>query len=103
MDRYTEILRQQRGLEAPFGTVDQVEQQVMSRLARLPAERRRRRTLVAATLIGVLFLVVLFVHRPHPRPASPPEFIESVVILDDHVAIWLEVPNAGTGRSTGHE
>lgn len=64
----------------------------------LPAKHRRTRLLVAlgTGLLGVALFLVLMPHRK-PHPAANIDYIESVVIMDDHVFIWLEPANNKQG------
>ena len=57
----------------------------------LPARHRRRRLLIATgagVCAALLFLVLAPLRKP-PTMAGG-DFIESVVIMEDHVFIWLE-------------
>lgn len=104
MNPYDDLLKRQRNTAPPPGASEQVEQLVMARIARLPDERRRRRiVLTAVSMLCSLTLVVLFATRQKPEHAGPPDFIESIVILDDHICIWLDTPTQGTASGTTHE
>jgi hypothetical protein len=102
MDPYTDLLRQQRTLSPPPGAVDTLEQQVMARLDHVPKERRRRLALVGGvSLCCVLLLLVVFdMNRPRADRAKRQDFVESIVILDNHVCIWLNMtqPNLRSGH-----
>ena len=101
MDPLADRLKQQRQLNPPPGAVNELEQAVMARLDRLPGERRRKRMSVAGVTLGcaLVLLLTLVLIRPRVHVSKPPDFLESVVILDDHVCIWLET--AGTISPNG--
>ena len=105
MDPYTDLLNQQRKLTPPSGVVDQLEQRVMARLDHLPRERRRKLTIVggASLCCALVILVVLVAIRPRAKPSRPPDFVESVVLLDDHTCIWLDRTESNHQRGHFHE
>jgi hypothetical protein len=93
MDPYNDLLKRARHVAPPEGTVDRLEQRVMAGLERLPIARRRKRILISGATLGCALVLVAVVglFRPTLRPTKSPDFVESVVILDNHVCIWLEV------------
>jgi hypothetical protein len=105
MDPLNDLLGRQRHLTPPSGAQDRLEQRVMAQLDRLPLARRRQRIRVGSALLfsAVVALVMIAVIRPRAKSVPPPDFIESVVILDNHVCIWLEIANANTQNGRSHE
>jgi hypothetical protein len=95
MSRLKEFQDRHRDLPVPDSVVAALEEAVMDRL---PAEhfrsRRTARRIVTLTLLVLAMLVVVkvFFHsEPHASRASTST--ESVMILDDHICIWLEPAN----------
>jgi hypothetical protein len=105
MDPLNDLLHQQRHIVPPSGAARRLEEQVMSELGRLPQKRRRKLAFAGGASLALVLalLVVLAVHRPPlPRPV-PSDFVESVVLLDGHVCIWLEEPAAKPPQGSAHE
>jgi hypothetical protein len=90
LSRYTE---RQRQAIPPFASSSAVERAVMTGilLETKPRFGLRRFLLVATSLFATLIAMIVIWHGqriPVSKPA--PDFTESVVILEDHVCIWLE-------------
>ena len=85
-------LRRERELAVPPHLTSEVERMVMRRIrGKSPGQRARRRSfeLALAGALTVVLAVVIF--RDGRRSVPPaPQFTESVILLDDHVCIWLE-------------
>jgi hypothetical protein len=105
MDPYADLLNHRRHLTPPSGAVDQLEQRVMAQLDQLPSVRRRQRIMVGSALLvgAVLMFVMIAVIRPRAKSTPPPDFIESIVMLDNHVCIWLEIANPNSRNGHSHE
>jgi hypothetical protein len=98
MNRLREFQERHRGLSVPDSVAAALEEAVMNQV---PTERfRSRRTSGRVLIVGLLafatLVVVMVVLRPEPRPSRAPTSTESVMILDDHVCIWLEPANQAT-------
>jgi hypothetical protein len=105
MDPLNELLNRQRHISPPADAARRLEEQVMSELGRLPQKRRRKLAFAGGASLALVLalLVVLAVNRsPLPRPVRS-DFVESVVLLDDHVCIWLEAPAAKAPQGSAHE
>jgi hypothetical protein len=105
VDRLSDLLNQQRQLTPPTGAVDRLEQQVMAQLDHLPNLRRRRIVIVggAALSFAAVVLVALLGTRPAPPRSPSSDFVESVVVLDNHVCIWLEIADHNPPKRIAHE
>ncbi len=69
----------------------QLEQEVMRGIDRLPHLRRRRNTIIslgAAALAAILFIVPTRYSSQSAKENT--DFLESVIVSDDHVFIWLD-------------
>jgi hypothetical protein len=92
MNDLNDRLQRERELSVPPHLTSEVERAVMRRIrGKSPGQRTRRRSfeLAVAGVLAVVFAVVIF--RNGRRSAPPaPQFTESVILLDDHVCIWLE-------------
>ncbi len=69
----------------------QLEQDVMRGIDRLPHLRRRRNTIIslgAAALAAILFIVPTRYSSQSAKENT--DFLESVVVSDDHLFIWLD-------------
>jgi hypothetical protein len=94
MNDLSDCLRRERERAVPPHLALEVEQQVMRGIGgKTPGWRSRRRTLLLATVTGILTIVLAVVILRYGRglpPPPAPQFTESVILLDDHVCIWLE-------------
>ncbi|MBU1936208.1 hypothetical protein KKG05_02335 [bacterium] len=96
MNNSEDFFAKQRRVSPPDSVADDVEQAVMSHVRKhRPSRISHPRRFVAATLgiVVVLALIGTFVQRDVSTaiPAKKNlEFVESKIILDNHVAIWLE-------------
>lgn len=98
MTEPSEFRREQSSLTPPQEIRIQLEQQVMRGIDELPAKRRRKR--LALTLgSGALAVLLFIVFSPQRTQVAVvnTDYVESVVILDDHVCIWLEPAAAKPG------
>jgi hypothetical protein len=93
MNDLSDRLRRERELSVPPHLTTEVERMVMRRIrGKSPGQRARQRSLelaLAGVLTVVLAVVILHDGR-RSAPPSAPQFTESVILLDDHVCIWLE-------------
>ena len=93
MNDLNDRLRRERELAVPPHLTSEVERAVMRRIrGKSPGQRARQRSFelaLAGVLAAVLAVVILRRGRELPPPPSP-QFTESVILLDDHVCIWLE-------------
>ena len=105
MDPFNDLLNGQRRLSPPPDAVVQLERHVMARLEQLPRLRRRKRILAgsAALVCVVMAVVALVVNRPRVTTMAPPDFTESVVIMDKLICIWLEPADSPSQRGRAHE
>ncbi len=98
MNRLEDALTRQRAIRPPEVLSIEVERAVMRRVltSRMTAPRARQwsLTLAAVAAVGIVFITTSL---PRRAPVAPPAaFVESVILLDDHVCIWLE-PTAVSG------
>jgi len=99
MSSLDDTLEKQRALRPPEALSAEIERAVMrrvfsSRPATSPAFRRSLALAATAAAVGVVLVILSLPHlSPHAPEAA---FVESVILLDDHVCIWLE-PAAPSG------
>lgn len=101
MNRLEDTLTSQRAIRPPDALPFEVERAVMRRVltSRMAAPRARQWSLALAALaaVGIVFLTTSL---PRRAPVAPPAaFVESVILLDDHVCIWLEPTNGVSGSA----
>jgi hypothetical protein len=93
MTTFSEFKKARKSLAPPQGMVSKLEDGVMQDVDRLPRKHRRRKIMLAAGS-ALLATVLLFVLTPHQTQKTAnrvnTDFTESVVIMEDHVFIWLE-------------
>lgn len=95
----TEFRRLKSAFTASPAVLDKLEQDVMRGIDRLPAKRRRRNILLALGS-GILAAALLLVLAPPSAEVTQRrDYIESVVITEDHVFIWLEPVTTTPGPS----
>ena len=95
-DPLKQYLDRQRRLEVDRESIQRVERNVMHNLL---SQRERSVKFFRLSALGVgaatLALLLLFMpekngYSPKQGPGSNPAVVESVIILDNHVAVWLE-------------
>lgn len=100
MNDLNERLRRERELAVPPHLTTEVERVVMRRIGgKAPGQRARQRSLELA-LAGLLTVVLVAVFLRDGRRSAPSasQFTESVILLDDHVCIWLEPVDDAAGK-----
>ena len=106
--KFQGFLDQQRHSVPPSSCRESVERHVMSRLTESRGRRKGNRArflsvtlaIVVASTIGITLLRNDEMPRRSHVNAS---YVESVIILDDHVCIWLEPINPPTKENLSHE
>lgn len=102
MSRFEDALDRQRMVRPPEALSSEMERAVMPRVltSRIAAPTARRRSLAAAAACAAIVIALIVTSFPHRQPTHPPvAFVESVILLDDHVCIWLEPTNGVHGSS----
>jgi hypothetical protein len=92
MEPLDDFLEKQRNLAPPESRTSDIERYVLRRLAPQPSRRARFSIAFAVTGLCVIAMLVVL-SLPKFRAASSarqPDFVESVVLLNDHTCIWLE-------------
>lgn len=105
MTNLNDHLRRERERPVPSHLNAEIEHAVLRQIGkRSPGQRARRvmslRLAGAGVLVIVLAAVFLRSGRP-PAPLPTPDFTESVLLLDDHVCIWLEPVNGNAFGEVG--
>jgi hypothetical protein len=105
MNPVNDLLKGQRRLTPPPVAVEQLERQVMARVGQWPRLRRRRHIIAGSAALGcvVMVIVTLVMTRPCAVSATPPDFTESVFVLDNHICIWLEPADSPSRIGHRHE
>src|SRR5512147_1535258 len=105
MDPFADQLNRQRHLTPPPDAVHKLEQRVMGELDGVRIGRRRAPILIlsASMCCTIIVLAMLIFIRPSGKPATSPDFVESIVILDDHTCIWLERAESVQPSGQPHE
>ncbi|MBU1985259.1 hypothetical protein KJ815_12730 [bacterium] len=101
MNRMEDTLRNLQSLTPPSRLSAEVERAVMNRVLRerTAGSAARRVAVIGAVSLAVLFLVLTISLPRKPIPiAHQAEYVESVILLDDHVCIWLEPVNGTTAK-----
>ena len=97
MSNLNDILRRRRELPVPSHLNAEIEHAVLRRIGnRSPGQRARRTVSLRLAGAGVLVVMLAAVFLRSGREPAPPtavQFTESVLLLDDHVCIWLEPVN----------
>jgi hypothetical protein len=102
------FLDQQQHAVPPPSCRESVERYVMSRLTESRGRRKGNHArflsitlaIIIASTIGIMLLRNdEMSRRSHPNAS----YVESVIILDDHVCIWLEPINPPTKENPSHE
>ncbi len=102
MNKREQFLERQRQLDPPSSLRHDIERSVMAEVRRhRPAPHYRRTAVVGfATILAVAAgVLILRSHREQPLQLCDAQFVESTIILDDHVCIWLEPVETSTPRS----
>jgi hypothetical protein len=101
MNDLNDRLRHERELPVPSHLTTEVERAVMQVISgKSPGWRARRRAfeLAAASVLAVVLAVVVLRSGRELPPSPAPQFTESVILLDDHVCIWLEPVDDVSGK-----
>ncbi|MFH1010499.1 MAG: hypothetical protein V1784_04605 [bacterium] len=92
MSRLEDYQDRHRNLSVPDSVAANLEQAVMNRLRTERFRSRRTPSRVAALGLcsAVAFVIAMVIFRPEPAPPPVSAYVESVMVLDDHISIWLE-------------
>jgi hypothetical protein len=105
MSQWNDLLRRERELSVPPHLSTEIERAVLRRIEkRTPGQRARRIMSLRLAGAGVLVVVLAAVFLRSGREPAPPaavQFTESVLLLDDHVCIWLEPVNGNFAWEAG--
>ena len=91
-----DLIEKLKHISAPASIASDVERSVMSRILKKHPFRLfylRRSLAYAAGIVIVCIIAVSSLYRDGFRRIpkdKPPQFVESRIILDNHVCIWLE-------------
>lgn len=95
MDPLHDFLNRARREAPDPARLTRLEARTMAALAEARPSRLRAGFALAVAGGLVAIFAALFVTRDTPPRPAPPDFVESVVIVDGHTCIWLEpVPRA---------
>jgi hypothetical protein len=98
MNDFHDALWRERELSVPPHLTSEVERVVMRGIgSKSPGWRTRRRVfeLAAASVLVVVLAAAVLRSGRRVRLSPAPQFTESVILLDDHVCIWLEPVETG--------
>jgi hypothetical protein len=97
-----DALQRGRDTVPPPQFTTEIEHAVMRHVHRrspgMRTQRMFRLQLAGAGVIVVLLAVVFLRSGREPAPQHAPQFTESVILLDDHICIWLEPVNVTDGK-----
>lgn len=104
MNDFHDAMRRGREASPPPLFAAEIEHAVMRHVHRhspgARAKRRFRLQLAGAGVVVVLLAAVFLRSGREPVPQPSPQFAEFVILLDNHVCIWLEpLDNIGTSET----